>query len=65
MENAEYGCRTQKNHKVLQNFWGNEENLANFTVILMVAFGTKNVHSAFGINASVIFVRQGKGSTST
>ena len=47
MENAEYGCRTQKNHKILQNFRGNEENLANFTVILMAAFGTKNVHSAW------------------
>ena len=26
----------------------NEENVALFTVILMAAFGTKNVHSAVG-----------------
>ena len=26
---------------------GNEENLAIFTIILMAAFETKNVHSAF------------------
>ena len=38
-------CRTQKNHRVLQKLQKNEENLAIFTVILMAAFGTKNVHS--------------------
>ena len=34
--------RTWKNHQKLQE---NEENLANFTIILMATFGTKNVHS--------------------
>ena len=28
-----------------KKFGENEENLANFTIILMAAFGTKNVHS--------------------
>ena len=35
--------RTWKNHQKLRE---NEENLAIFTVILIAAFGTKNVHSA-------------------
>ena len=34
---------TRKNHQKLRK---NEENLAIFTIILMAAFGTKNVHSA-------------------
>ena len=38
--------RTWKNHQVLKKLQENEENLAIFTVILMAAFGTKNVHSA-------------------
>ena len=33
-------------HQILQKLQVNEENLAIFTVILMAAFGTKNVHSA-------------------
>ena len=39
-------CRTQKNHQILQKLWENKENLTIFTVILMAAFGTKNIHSA-------------------
>ena len=33
-------------HQILQKVQENEENLAIFTIILMTAFGTKNVHSA-------------------
>ena len=36
-------CRTQKNHQIQQKFGENEENLTIFTIILMAAFGTKNV----------------------
>ena len=32
--------------KYCQKIWGNEENIAIFTVILIAAFGTKKVHSA-------------------
>ena len=39
-------CRTMKNHQISQKLLENEENLAMCTVILMAAFGTKNVHSA-------------------
>ena len=39
-------CRTQKNHQIQQKLWENKENPAIFTVILMTAFGTKNVHRA-------------------
>ena len=38
--------RTQKTHQILQKLQENEENLAIFTLILMVALGTQNVHSA-------------------
>ena len=41
-------CRTRKNHQILQQFGGNEENHAMVTIILMAAFGTKNVHSGVG-----------------
>ena len=37
--------RTWKNHQILQKLFENEENLVIFTIILMAAFGTKNVHS--------------------
>ena len=37
---------TRKNHQIQQKLLENEEKLAIFTLILMAAFGTKNVHSA-------------------
>ena len=40
-------CSTQKNHQIKQKFGENEENLAIFTIILMTAFGTKNIHSTY------------------
>ena len=53
MESAKC-CRTRKNNQILQKLQENEENLAIFTVILMAAFGTKNVHSAHcGYTSSV------------
>ena len=39
-------CRTWKNYQLWQKLWEYDENLAIFIVILMAAFGTKNVHSA-------------------
>ena len=39
--------------KYSKNCEENEENLAIFTVILMAAFGTKNVHSALVTSAVV------------
>ena len=38
-------CRTRNNHQIWQKLRENEENLAIFTIILMAAYGTKNVHS--------------------
>ena len=40
--------RSRKNNQIYQQFGENEENLALFTIILMVGFGTKSVHSAKG-----------------
>ena len=39
LQNSEKGSNIAK-------IWGNEENLAIFTITLMAAFGSKNVHIA-------------------
>ena len=44
MENAKCSAELTKIIKYSKNCGENEENLAFFTVILMMAFGTKNVH---------------------
>ena len=48
MKSAKCAAELGKIIKYSQNMGGNEENLAIFTVILMAAFGTKNVHSVLG-----------------
>ena len=50
-------CRTRKNNQIQQKLWENEENLAIFTVILMAAFGAKNVHSAPTVDVRHICVK--------
>ena len=45
MESAKCAAELGKIMKYSQNCGENEEKLAIFTVILMAAFGTKNVHS--------------------
>ena len=46
MESVKCAAELGKIIKYNKNCGENEENLAIFTVILMAAFGTKNVHSA-------------------
>ena len=45
MESAKCAAEHRKIIKYRKNSEENEETLAIFTVILMAAFGTKNVHS--------------------
>ena len=49
MESAKCAAELGKIIKYNKNCGENEENLAIFTVILMAAFGTKNVHSVLTI----------------
>ena len=44
--------------KYIAKIWGNEENLAIFTIILMAAFGTKNVHSAMLSVITILVLRK-------
>ena len=46
MDSAKCAAELGKVIKYNKNCGENEENLTIFTVILMVVFGTKNVHSA-------------------
>ena len=46
IESAKSASELGKIIKIQQNFGGNEENLAIFTIILMAAFGSKNVHNS-------------------
>ena len=45
MESAKCAVELGKIIKYSKNCGENEENISIFTVILMAAFGTKNVHS--------------------
>ena len=36
----------EKSSNIAKKNGGNEENISDFTIILMAAFGTNNVHSA-------------------
>ena len=51
----ESGCPEleKKIIKSSKNFGGNEENFAIFTIMLMAAFGTKNVHSTVLYNFKI------------
>ena len=46
MESVNCAAKLGKIIKYSKNCGKNEENLAIFIVVLMAAFGTKNVHSA-------------------
>ena len=46
MQSAKSAAELGKIIKYSKNCGENEENPAIFTIILMAAFGTKNVHSA-------------------
>ena len=57
MENAKCSAEHGKIIICSKNCGENEENLAIFTVILMAAFGAKNVHSAPTVDVRHICVK--------
>ena len=54
MDSAKCVAELRKIIKYSKNCGENEENLVIFTVILMAAFGTKNVHSVLAVFLSRI-----------
>ena len=49
MPTAKCAAELGKIIKYSKNMWENELNFTIFTIILMAAFGSKNVHSAVGL----------------
>ena len=58
MESAKCAVELGKIIKYSKYCGENQENLAIFSIILMAAFGTKNVHSAIGIKEEDTLVCQ-------